>query len=305
MPGVHAFAVNTDFRHLSHVQVEQRILIGKRQLAGQGSAGDRPAVLEAAEDEKEELLRRLSRFEIVFLLAGLGGGTGSALLPFLARELRRTDALPVPVAFLPFQVELDTNSQRRTNAEEAIGELEEMGGLVLALANERLRRFESLPMNRVFQLRNTYVHNLVTALVDMVEAPSLMNVDLATLKAHLSDTGVSTLLHAEHHIAEPDRLVQQALSESLLDFQITDAGSALLHVDGGSNFTLRTHDQVVRAVRHRFGEPKRLLLGIRIHPEPREVLRMTAIVGGLKTRSIRQAMAAPPRAPTGPAQIRR
>ncbi|MCI4327352.1 MAG: hypothetical protein L3K16_06940 [Thermoplasmata archaeon] len=290
IPGVRAFAVNTDEKHLAKIEVDQRILLGKRQLAGRGSAGDRPAVLSAAEDGKEEMLRRLSKFEIVFLLAGLGGGTGSALLPFLARELRRGDALPVPVAFLPFQVELDTNSQRRENTTEAIDELEAMGGLILALANEKLRRFESLPMHHVFQLRNTYVHNLVTSLVDMVETPSLLNVDLASLKAHLDDAGVSTLLHAEYHISEPERLVPQALVESLLDFQLTEAPSALLHLDGGSNFTLRTHDRIVRSARHHFGEPRRLLLGIRMHPAPREVVRMTAVVGGLRSRAIRDAL---------------
>jgi cell division protein FtsZ len=247
----------------------------------------------AAEDGKEEMLRRLARFEIVFLLAGLGGGTGSALLPYLARELRKTDTLPVPVAFLPFQVELDTNSQRRSNSADAIGELEALGGLLLALSNERLRRFDSLAMHRVFQLRNAYVHRLVQSLVDMVEAPSLMNVDLASLKAHLAESGVSTLLQAEQHVSEPEHLVTQAISESLLEFELGAAASALLHVEGGSNFTLRAHDRIVRTVRSRFGEPRRLLLGIRVHPEPREMVRMTAIVGGLKPRTVRQALDAP------------
>ncbi|HKV89747.1 MAG TPA: hypothetical protein VJQ43_00940 [Thermoplasmata archaeon] len=162
-----------------------------------------------------------------------------------------------------------------------------------------------MPMNRVFQLRNTYVHNLVRSLVDMVEAPSLLNVDLASLKAHLADAGVSTLLHAEYHVSEPERLVQQALSESLLDFELTDVPSALLHVDGGSNVTLRTHDRIVRSVRRHFGEPRRLLLGLRIHPEPREVVRMTAIVGGLRSRAVRQALAPPSTSPGASATQRR
>ncbi|HEV8049417.1 MAG TPA: hypothetical protein VGP88_02360 [Thermoplasmata archaeon] len=152
-------------------------------------------------------------------------------------------------------------------------------------------------MHHVFQLRNTYVHNLVTSLVDMVEAPSLLNVDLASLKSHLDEAGVSTLLHAEYHISEPERLVPQALSESLLDFQLTEAPSALLHLDGGSNFTLKTHDRIVRAARRHFGEPRRLLLGIRMHPEPREVVRMTAVVGGLRPKAIRDAMMASPTPP--------
>src|SRR5271170_4264622 len=106
IPGVRAFAINTDAKHLRGMGVEDRILIGARELRGRGSGGDRASVLRAAEDGKEEILRRLAPFEMVFLLAGLGGGTGSALLPFLARELRKTETLPVPVVFLPFQIEL-------------------------------------------------------------------------------------------------------------------------------------------------------------------------------------------------------
>jgi cell division GTPase FtsZ len=198
--------------------------------------------------------------------------------------------MPVPVAFLPFHVEVDTNSNRRGNATDALEELEAMGGLLLALSNEKLRRFESLPLHHVFQLRNTYVHNLVTSLVDMVEAPSQLNVDLASLKSHLDDAGISTLLQAEYHISEPERLVQQAISESLLDFRLTAAPSALVHLDGGSNFTLRTLDRIIRTVRHHLGEPRRLLLGTRMHPEPREVVRLTAVVGGLRPREIHDAL---------------
>ena len=260
IPGVRAFAVNTDAKHLLRMGVEERILIGARELRGRGSGGDRASVLRAAEDGKEEILRRLAPFEIVFLLAGLGGGTGSALLPFLARELRNTETLPVPVVFLPFQVELDTNQGRRENVEATIAELEQMGGLLLALANEKLRRFESLPIHRVFHVRNAYLHSLVTSLVDMVENPSQLNVDLASLKNHLREAGLSTLVVGEYHVSEPERLVHQALSDSLLDYHLSDSASAIVHLDGGSNLTLRTLDRVLRAMRQRLGDPRRLRL---------------------------------------------
>ena len=294
IPGVHTLAVNTDARHLSRVTVEERILLGQRELRGRGSGGDRAAVLRAAEEAKEELLRRLARYEIVFLLAGLGGGTGSALLPFLARSLRATESLPVPVVFLPFQVELETNPNRRANVEATIGELEEMGGLLLALANEKLRRFERLPIHRVFHVRNAYLHSLVLSLVDMVENPSQLNVDLASLKNHLRDAGLSTLIVGEHHIAEPERLVHQALAESLLDYHLADHASALVHLDGGSNLTLRTLDRVLHTVRRALGEPERLVFGTRMRPEPREVVHLTAVVGGLKSRSVRDALGGAP-----------
>jgi cell division protein FtsZ len=297
IPGVRAFAINSDAKHLLRMGVEERILIGTRELRGRGSGGDRASVLRAAEEGREEILRRLAPFEIVFLLAGLGGGTGSALLPFLAAELRKTDTLPVPVVFLPFQVEMDTNQGRRENVEATIGELEEMGGLLLVLANEKLRRFESLPIHRVFHVRNAYLHSLVSSLVDMVENPSQLNVDLASLKNHLREAGLSTLIVGEHHISEPERLVHQALSDSLLDYHLSDLPSALVHLDGGSNLTLRTLDRVLRTVRQRLGEPQHLVFGTRVRPEPRDVVRLTAVIGGLRPRTVRDALR--PGAPGG------
>ncbi|MCI4350731.1 MAG: hypothetical protein L3K15_04390 [Thermoplasmata archaeon] len=282
LPGVRTFAVNTDARHLNQVRTEERILLGQRRFRGAGSGGNRSGVLEAATESGEELARRLSKFEIVFLLAGLGGGTGSALLPFFTAMLRPTETVAVPVAFLPFQVELEMNPDRRENVVQTLAELQSLGGLVLILANEKLRRFETLPLPRIFHLRSTYLHSLVESLVDMVENPSQLNVDLASLKAHLRDSGVSTLLRSEHHISEPEHLVQQALAETMLDFELAAAPSALVHLDGGSNLTLRTLDRVLRSLRGRLGEPRRLLFGTRMHPERRDVVRMTAVVGGLK-----------------------
>ena len=290
IPGVRTLSVNTDARHLLRMSAEEKILLGHRELRGRGSGGNRSVVLRAAEDGKEEMLRRLGPSEIVFLLAGLGGGTGSALLPFLVRELRATESLPIPVVFLPFQVELESNSNRRENVEATLDELEEMGGLLLAIANEKLRRFEGLPINRVFEVRNAYLHSLVTSLVDMIENPSQLNVDLASLKNHLRDAGLSTLIVGEYHISEPERLVQEALSESLLDYHLDERPSALLHLDGGSNLTLRTIDHVLRTLRRALGNPQRLVLGTRVRPEPREVVHLTAVLGGLQPRTVREAV---------------
>jgi cell division protein FtsZ len=290
VPGVRSFAINTDARHLLHMAVEEKILLGHRELRGRGSGGSRTLVLRAAQDGKEEMLRRLRHFEIVFLLAGLGGGTGSALLPYLARELRSTDALPIPVAFLPFHVELESNPNRRDNVEATLDELEEMGGLLLAIANEKLRRFERLPIHRVFEVRNAYLHSLVTSLVDMVENPSQLNVDLASVKNHLRESGLSTLIVGEYHFSEPERLVHQALSESLLDYRLADRPSALVHLDGGSNLTLRTLNHILHTMRRSLGNPERLTFGTRIRPEPREVVHLTAVLGGLRPRTVRDAV---------------
>jgi len=295
LPGARAIAVNTDAGHLGRVGVDERILLGRRELRGRGSGGDRAAVLRAAEESGEEVVRRLARFEVVFLLAGLGGGTGSALLPYLSRELRETSTLAVPVVFLPFHLELEANPTRRQNVDSSVAELEELGGLLLALANEKLRKFDSLPIHRVFRVRNAYLHGLVASLVDMVDHPSQLNVDLASLKNHLRQSGLSTLVIAEEHISEPGRLVRQALADSLLDFRLPEHPSALIHVEGGTNLTLQTLDEVLQEVRERFRNPERLVFGTRIRPEPREVLRLTAVLGGLRPRTVREAVTPPAR----------
>jgi cell division protein FtsZ len=291
IPGARAIAMNTDATHLARVRVEERILLGHRLLRGRGSGGDRSAVISAAEESRDELLRRLQRFEMVFLLAGLGGGTGSALLPFLSKELRSTETLPVPVVFLPFHVELETNPGRRENVDATVQELEEMGGLLLALANDKLRRFEALPIHRVFQVRNAYLHSMVANLVDMVENPSQLNVDLASLKSHLRQSGLSTVVVAEHHYSEPDHLVHQALRDSMLDFHLPERPSVLVHLEVGANLTLRSLEDILDSVRGRLNNPEQLVLGTRMRPEPREVVRLTAVLGGLKPRTVRDAMA--------------
>jgi cell division protein FtsZ len=127
----------------------------------------------------------------------------------------------------------------------------------------------------------------------MVENPSQLNVDLASLKSHLRDSGTSTLLHGEYHVSEPEKAVHQAIAESLLDFRLTQSPSALVHVDGGSNLSLKTLSRILDTLRHRLGDPQRLIFGTRMHPEPRDVVRLTAVVGGLQPRTARDAIGHP------------
>ncbi|MCI4322614.1 MAG: hypothetical protein L3K03_01085 [Thermoplasmata archaeon] len=289
-PSVKAVAINTDARHLRGLDVAERILLGQRTLRGHGSGGDRDAVHAGMAEAHDDVVPLLVPHDIVFLIAALGGGTGSALLPYLTSALRDHDVLAVPIAILPFHIEMETNPNRRENALAALQELEEMGGLLLAVSNQKLQRFASLPVPRVLHVRNAYMHSLVEGLVDMVEHPSQMNVDLASLRGHLEQSGVSTLLRAEEHISEPERLVDQALTETLLDFELSAGPSALVHVDGGSNLTLETVDRIWRSMRSRLGEPRRMLVGNRTHPERREVVRLTAVVGGLRPSSVRDAL---------------
>ncbi|MGI0140731.1 MAG: hypothetical protein ACREBT_06270 [Thermoplasmata archaeon] len=299
IPGVRTFAINTDAGHLQRMPIDQRVLIGHGTFRGRGSGGDRGAVLRAAQESREEILRQLRAHEVVFLLAALGGGTGSALLPYLVRELRNSGILPIPVAFLPFHVEVATNPSRRHSVGDTLRELEELGGLLLLLANEKLRRFDHLPLHRALGVRNAYLHGLVTSLVDMVENPSQMNVDLATMRRHLEGAGLTTLVCGQAHVSEAESLAAEAIRDSLLDFELEPRTRALIHIEGGSNLTLGAFDRILTSTRGHLGNPEELVFGTRLLPEPRETVRLTGLVSGIRVGSI-QRLLDTPSAPPGP-----
>ncbi|MEM0128764.1 MAG: hypothetical protein QXG65_01160 [Thermoplasmata archaeon] len=292
IPSLRAIAVNTDAAHLEHTPVDRRVLIGRRQFRGRGSGGDRTAVTRALEESREELLRAVGDSEVVFLLGALGGGTGSALLPFLARELRDRGAFPIPIGFLPFEIEIATNPVRRHAVAEALRDLEGLGGLTLLLSNEKLRRFGALPVHRALSVRNVFLHDLIASLVDMVENPSQLNVDLATVRRHLDGAGPATLIRGEVHVAEAEALLPQAIRDSLLDFELGPRTRALLHVEGGSNLTLEAFDRLLRSARRHLADPEELVLGTRIVPEDRELVRLTGMVSGIRIGSIRRLLEA-------------
>ncbi|MDE1820418.1 MAG: hypothetical protein KGJ23_07050 [Euryarchaeota archaeon] len=293
IPGVETLAVNTDGHHLMSARAHRRVLVAQPSLAGRGSGGNREAVLAGIGEFREDLLARFRQYDLIFLLAGLGGGTGSALAPLCLSLTRQVGALPVTGVFLPFHAELATSARIRENTAKALEELQANGGALLVFANERLRRFDRLPIKQVFHYRNSYLRALVSGLVDMVRHPSEMNVDLAHVRRLFEGGGLSTLLFAEGHPADPDALVQQALTEGLLDFELSGrAGPTILFVEGGSDLTFGAYHRIVERFRSELHEPLELTPGFRTHPERWDRVRLTAVVGGLERRTLEKALSA-------------
>ena len=295
LPGsIDLLAVNTDSVHLKGLKVRNRMLVGEAELHGRGGGGDRARVRMAMEGEEEKLKGLLRKYHLVFVIAGMGGGTGSALLPYVTGICRSVDALCVPVAILPFEVELQTNTLRRENSRGALQELIALGGMLLVLSNEKLRRFESEPFREVLRMRSTYLKELVQSVVDMVDHPSEINVDLGHVRRLIEEAGISTLMVAEGHYSDPEALVHQAIEESFLDFEIVSPGPVLLHMEGGSNLSLRTHHSILEAFRAGLHEPREFTFGTRIRGERSEVVRVTAIMGQIGAATVNRLLGARP-----------
>lgn len=292
LPGLETLAINTDGQHLMAARAHHRLLIAQRALGGRGAGGSTEPVLTSMAEVREDVLERFRNFEIIFLLAGLGGGTGSALAPLCLSLARESGAIPITGVFLPFHVELATSPRIRENTEKALADLQAGGGVLLVFANERLRKFDRLPIKQVFQYRNSYLQALVSGLVDMVRHPSEMNVDLAHLRRMLDAGGLSTVLFAEGHPSDPEGVVHQALREGLLDFEVKErAGPTILFVEGGSDLTFGAYHRIVEAFRQELHDPGELTPGFRTHPERWDRVRVTALVGGLEPRTLARALA--------------
>jgi cell division protein FtsZ len=291
VPGVETLAINTDGQHLMGARADRRLLIAQGNLAGRGAGGDVEKVLQSTSEIREDLLARFRAFDLTFLLAGLGGGTGSALAPLCLSLAREAGTIPVTGVFLPFHVELSTSPRIRENTTRALRELQEGGGVLLVLANERLRKFDRLPIKQVFQYRNSYLRALISGLVNMVRHPSEMNVDLAHLRRMLSAGGLSTVLYAEGHPSDPEGVVHQAFREGLLDFQVKErAGPTILFVEGGNDLTFGAYHKIVDSFRRELRDPGELTPGFRTHPERWDRVRVTALVGGLEPKTLERAL---------------
>ncbi len=291
LPGLETIAINTDGQRLLGARAHKRILLGQHELRGRGSAGNLRAVLKSLEGTREELRSQLRGFDLIFLVAGVGGGTGSALVPYCQALAREEGAIPISCVFLPFEAELTGNPRLRENAAHALRELKGTGGLLLPFANERLRRYDRLPVKKVFQFRNAYLTALMRSLMDIVRHPSEVNLDLSHLRRHLEGSGLTTLLTGEGHPSDPALLARQALHEGLLDFSLTEAGPALLFVEGGSELTLGTYHRLVEAFRKELHEPRDLTPGIRIHDERWDSVRVTLVLGGLPPQALASGLA--------------
>lgn len=290
--GLETLAINTDGQHLMAARAHRRLLIAQHALGGRGAGGNMEPVRASVSEVREDILERFRSFDLIFLLAGLGGGTGSALAPLCLTLARESGAIPITGVFLPFHVELATSPRIRENTQKALAELQQEGGVLLVLANERLRKFDRLPIKQVFQYRNAYLRALISGLVDMVRHPSEMNVDLAHLRRMLDAGGLSTVLFAEGHPSDPEGVVRQALKEGLLDFEVRErAGPTILFIEGGSDLTFGAYHRIVDAFRQELHDPGELTPGFRTHPERWDRVRVTALVGGLEPRTLDRALA--------------
>ncbi len=279
--GATIYAANTDALHLSVTKADEKILIGKELTRGLGAGGVPQKGREAAKEAIVELKKSVSGADMVFVLAGLGGGTGTGSAPVVAQLAKETGAVVIGVVTMPFESE----KARIDKAEFGLQELREVTDTCIVLDNNKLVDIAGqLPIEQAFAVANELVSTMIKGIIETITLPSLINLDYADVSAIMRNGGVAVIGIGEADTQ--DRVleaVKQALTHPLLDVDYQGASGALIHVTCGPDLKLEEFDIIGRTVSDNLNQDAQVIIGARISKEFVGKVRVITIMTGVKS----------------------
>ena len=288
--GAITVAINTDKQHLDHTRALQKLLVGRHITRGLGAGGDPSTGRKGAEAGRDVITQIVSGADLVFITAGLGGGTGTGIAPIVAEEAKRAGALVVAVVTTPFQVE---RRQRMTRALEGLENIRQEADAVLVLDNNRLLHYvPNLPLDEAFSIMDQLIAEIVKGIVETITLPSLINLDFADVRTIMKGGGVTMMLYGESDRG-PEEVVHESLNHPLLDIDIEGATGALVHVTGGPYMTLEQASQVVDLMTGRLSPDANVIFGARQDPGFGDTIKVMAIITGVANERLTDAVMAP------------
>jgi len=238
MMGIEFIAVNTDAQALLLTQAPHRIRIGDKLTRGLGAGGNPGVGAKAAEENAEELYETLKGSDMVFITAGMGGGTGTGASPIVAQIAREVGALTVGVVTKPFTFE---GNKRRNAAEEGIANLKQHVDTLITVPNDRLLQVadKKMPLSEAFRLADDVLRQGIQGISDLITVPGLINLDFADVKTIMSSAGSALMAIGE--ASGDSRALDAAhiaIASPLLDIDISGARGVLFNITGGMDLTL-------------------------------------------------------------------
>ena len=282
--GAECIAVNTDALHLRNSKAHQKILIGEKLTKGLGVGGDPKLGRAAIEESKKRIEELLSNADIVFITAGLGGGTGTGAAPAIAKIARKKGAITVGVVTTPFRIE----KGRIEYASLALTELRKHCDTVVVIDNNKLMKLvPQLPINDAFRVADQVLANMIKGITETISSPSLINLDLADFKTVARRGGVAVIGVGESDAPNrAEEAVRNALRSPLLDVDYFGATGALIHVTGDSQMTIEEANRVGEIVTEMMDKNALVIWGARVNPELNGKLKVTLVMTGINSPHI-------------------
>jgi len=274
--GIETIAINTDKFHLSRTNSDKQILIGEHMCHGYGAGGDPLLGEKAALFDIEKIDALVRDYDIVFITAGMGGGTGTGTAPVVAEAAKKHGAIVVALVTLPFDIE----KGRLRAALAGIAKLKERAHSTIILDNNRLLEIvPKLPVEQAFMVMDQLIAEVIKGITDTICQTSMINLDFADFRNVMLHGGASTVLYGESE--DPEKVVLEALNNPLLDVDIEGASGALIHITGGPSLSLRKAYQVFNGVTSELGAQVNVKLGARIDEDFGGNIKLIGIITGL------------------------
>lgn len=279
--GATVYCVNTDALHLSISKADEKILIGKELTKGLGCGGFPERGREAAKEAISELKKAVSNADMVFVLTGEGGGTGTGAAPVIAQLAKDAGAVVIGVVTMPF----DCEKARIDKAEFGLQELREVTDTVIVIDNNRLVDIAgNLPIEQAFAVANELVSTMIKGIVETITLPSLINLDYADVSAIMRNGDVAVIGIGESNSTNRvEEAVQQALSNPLLEVDYRGATGALIHITCGPDMKLEEFDAVGKTVSANLSPEAQVIIGARINKEFEGRVRVITIMTGVSS----------------------
>ncbi len=291
--GIEFIAANTDLQALVKCRAPQKVQLGDLLTKGLGAGADPEVGRKAALEDTERILEMLDGADMVFITAGLGGGTGSGAAPIIASLAAEIGALTVAVVTKPFGFE---GRRRLQLAERAIEELRGAVDTLITIPNERLLSFveRGTPLSEAFRIADDVLRQAVQGISDLITIPGEVNVDFADLRTIMKGMGMALmgtgLAKGEHRAMEA---AQRAVSSPLLEeTSIQGAKGVLINISGGNDMTLHEVAEAARVIAEAVDPDANIISGMVIDPLLEDSMKVTVIATGFD-RQAPSRMAAP------------
>lgn len=278
--GVEFISINTDAQALIQGRAPQSVRIGDKLTRGLGSGGDPEVGEKAAEESADELYESLNGADMVFVTAGMGGGTGTGACPVIARIAREVGALTIGVVTKPFSFE---GARRAQVADAGIEKLKEQADTLIVIPNDRLLELTDrrVSLSDAFRLADDVLLQGIQGISELITVPGLINLDFADVKTIMSEGGAALMAVGRGSGDDRARIAaEQAMNNSLLDISIDGARGILFNVTGGSDMSLFEVNQAASIIKEVAHPDVNLIFGAVIDDRMSDQLQITVIATG-------------------------
>jgi len=284
--GVEFIAANTDAQALALSKAPLRVRLGDKLTRGLGAGGDPEIGRKAAEESADELYNVLKGADMVFVTAGMGGGTGTGAAPVVSQVAKECSALTIGVVTRPFTFE---GGRRLQAADAGITKMKEHAHTLISIPNDRLLQLadKKSSLQTAFRMADEVLHQGIQGISELITIPGLINLDFADVRTIMSEGGAA--LMAVGRGSGEDRAktaAEQAISSQLLDITIDGARGVLFNVTGGPNMTLFEVNQAAAIIRETAHPDVNLIFGAVIDPDMGDEIRVTVIATGFERSGV-------------------